>query len=77
MRPRGRRVPDGLERAAALTRERPRCHDMEQPLPSERLRAQVRSIPDWPAPGVMFRDITPMFADARTLRLLGDTLAQH
>lgn len=51
---------------------------MEQPLPpSERLRAHVRSIPDWPAPGVMFRDITPMFADARALRLLGDTLAQH
>lgn len=28
------------------------------------LLAHVRDIPDWPTPGVMFRDITPMLADA-------------
>ena len=50
---------------------------MEQSLPTDYLRAQVRSIPDWPAPGVMFRDITPMWADARALRLLGELLAQR
>lgn len=28
------------------------------------LLSHVRDIPDWPTPGVMFRDITPMLADA-------------
>lgn len=28
------------------------------------LRKHVRDIPDWPTPGVMFRDITPMLSDA-------------
>lgn len=27
------------------------------------LDARLRSIPDWPQPGVMFRDITPVLAD--------------
>jgi len=32
---------------------------------SSTLEATIRSIPDWPAPGVMFRDLTPVFAEAR------------
>ena len=28
----------------------------------------IRDIPDFPAPGVMFRDITPILQDARTFR---------
>ena len=31
------------------------------------LRDQVRNVPDWPEPGVTFRDITPLLADARAL----------
>ncbi|HXE22265.1 MAG TPA: adenine phosphoribosyltransferase, partial [Rhodoferax sp.] len=27
---------------------------------SDFLRAHVRTVPDWPAPGVQFRDITPL-----------------
>ena len=41
------------------------------------LRAHIRSIPDWPEPGVMFRDITPLLASPRALRVLGDLLAQR
>ena len=41
------------------------------------LRSRIRSIPDWPEPGVVFRDITPLLADARALRVLGDVLAQR
>jgi adenine phosphoribosyltransferase len=37
------------------------------------LRSRIRTVPDWPTPGVQFRDITPLLADARTLRLLVDT----
>ena len=27
------------------------------------LRAHIRTVPDWPAPGVQFRDITPLLQD--------------
>jgi adenine phosphoribosyltransferase len=40
-------------------------------VPSEALtRAEslIRTIPDYPEPGVLFRDITPLLADARALR---------
>jgi adenine phosphoribosyltransferase len=30
----------------------------------ELLQQWVRSVPDWPEPGVTFRDLTPIFADA-------------
>jgi len=40
--------------------------------PSEDLRALVRTVPDWPEPGVMFRDITPLLADPRAFRVLID-----
>ncbi|MBL8381347.1 MAG: adenine phosphoribosyltransferase [Burkholderiales bacterium] len=39
---------------------------------SEFIRARVRTVPDWPAPGVMFRDITPLLSDPRTFRILID-----
>ena len=31
------------------------------------LRELVRDIPDWPRPGIVFRDITPLMADAGAL----------
>jgi adenine phosphoribosyltransferase len=38
------------------------------------LTAWVRDVPDWPAPGVLFRDLTPLWADghawARAVRAL-------
>jgi adenine phosphoribosyltransferase len=42
------------------------------PAPSarERIRRTVRTIPNWPAPGVMFRDITPLLSDAVVFKLL-------
>lgn len=41
------------------------------------LRAQVRDIPDWPRPGVTFRDITPLLAQPGSLRSVVDALAEH
>src|SRR3569623_602223 len=32
------------------------------------LKASVRTIPDYPKPGIMFRDITTLLADARAFR---------
>jgi len=34
-----------------------------------RLQAAVRDIPDFPQPGILFRDITPILRDAELLRL--------
>ncbi|HKJ10378.1 MAG TPA: adenine phosphoribosyltransferase [Gammaproteobacteria bacterium] len=35
----------------------------------ERLRARIRDIPDFPKPGVVYRDITPLVRDPAALRL--------
>lgn len=34
-----------------------------------RLEAKIRAIPDFPQPGIVFRDITPLVADPTTLQL--------
>ena len=40
------------------------------------LRDVVRTIPDYPKPGIMFRDITTLLADARAFRRAVDELVQ-
>lgn len=35
----------------------------------ERLKAKIRDIPDYPKPGIVFRDITPLVRDPAALRL--------
>lgn len=40
----------------------------------ENLEAAIRSIPDYPKPGVVFRDITTMLGDARAFRRSIDEL---
>ncbi len=37
---------------------------------------KIRSIPDWPQPGVIFRDITPVLQDKKLFRALIDELAK-
>ncbi|MFZ2102612.1 MAG: adenine phosphoribosyltransferase [Oricola sp.] len=41
---------------------------------SENLVAAIRTIPDYPKPGVMFRDITTLLGDARAFRRSVDEL---
>jgi adenine phosphoribosyltransferase len=40
------------------------------------LKAAIRSIPDYPSAGIMFRDITTLLGDARAFRLAVDQLVQ-
>jgi adenine phosphoribosyltransferase len=40
------------------------------------LRDSIRSIPDYPKPGIVFRDITTMLGDARAFRRAVDALVQ-
>lgn len=39
------------------------------------LRARIRDVPDFPQPGIMFRDITPLLADPASFRAVVDTMA--
>jgi len=41
------------------------------------LTTHIRSIPDYPKPGVTFRDITPMFGHPDAFRFVVDAIADH
>ncbi|MDT8990396.1 adenine phosphoribosyltransferase [Curvibacter sp. APW13] len=41
------------------------------------LKDHVRTVPDWPAPGVQFRDITPLLQDAKVFRVLIDAFVHR
>lgn len=40
--------------------------------PAAYVRNTIRSVPDWPKPGVVFRDITPVLQDPQVFRVLVD-----
>jgi adenine phosphoribosyltransferase len=42
-----------------------------------RLRTLIRDIPDFPQPGILFKDITPLMADPRALALAVRGLAEY
>ena len=44
---------------------------------SEYLRRHIRTVPDWPAPGVQFRDITPLLQNPRVFRVLVDAFVHR
>ncbi len=41
-----------------------------------RAESLIRTIPDYPEPGVLFRDITPLLADAHALRTVLDAMVE-
>ena len=41
------------------------------------IQARVRTVADWPEPGVMFRDITTLLSDAKTFRVLIDAFVEQ
>jgi adenine phosphoribosyltransferase len=43
---------------------------------SETLQAKIRDVPDFPEPGIVFKDIMPLLADPATLRETVDLLAE-
>lgn len=44
---------------------------------SDYLRAHIRTVPNWPVPGVQFRDITPLLQNPQVFRALVDALIEH
>src|ERR1700694_5312726 len=53
-----------------------REHTMTSPALENDLKAAIRTIPDYPKPGIMFRDITTLLGDARAFRRAVDELVQ-
>src|ERR1700722_8616847 len=43
---------------------------------NDELKALIRDIPDFPQPGILFRDITPVIADAQALADVVDRIAE-
>ena len=41
------------------------------------LAAYIRDVPDFPIPGILFRDITPLLADPRAFRSVVDTFVER
>jgi adenine phosphoribosyltransferase len=44
---------------------------------SDYLRQHIRTVSDWPAPGVQFRDITPLLQDPKVFRILIDAFVHR
>jgi adenine phosphoribosyltransferase len=55
-------------------------HDLNVP-PSEAtvryLKSRLRNIPDFPKPGILFKDITPLLADPRAFHIAIDLFAER
>lgn len=45
--------------------------------PSEYLKSHIRTVPDWPTPGVQFRDITPLLQNPKVFRVLIDAFVHR
>src|ERR1700744_1784596 len=43
----------------------------------DRLKAHIRDIPDFPKPGIIFKDITPILSDGQLFRLAGTIFAER
>ncbi len=44
---------------------------------SQSLRSHIRTVPDWPVPGVQFRDITPLLQNPKVFRVLIDAFVHR
>ena len=67
----------------AVRQQRLRIGTMNTPLPPHdkgdhaEIRQHIRTVPDWPAPGVQFRDITPLLSNPRIFRILIDAFVHR
>src|SRR5437867_2058070 len=43
----------------------------------QRIASLVRDVPDFPKPGILFKDITPLIGDGPAFRLVTDVLAER
>lgn len=50
---------------------------MEQTMKLEQCLALIRDVPDFPSPGIVFKDITPLLADGGAFRTVVDVMAER
>ena len=50
---------------------------LDGPAVSRYLKEHIRTVPDWPAPGVQFRDITPLLQNPDVFRVLIDAFVHR
>ena len=58
----------------------PKRTSISTPLPSDPMkyvRSLVRDVPEFPQPGILFRDITPVLADPRAFHITLDAMAER
>ena len=70
------RVLRGRARFVTVPPFSPQEPSMTSPALENDLRASIRTILDYPKPGIMFRDITTLLGDARAFRRTVDELVQ-
>src|SRR5690242_18464202 len=90
--PRARTAAPGAGALASPPKSRRRsredCRPMTQPTPTPPsaavapeqiawLKRFIRDIPDYPQPGVLFRDITPLLQNAEALHVAIETMARR
>ena len=49
--------------------------DTVGPMNKDQLRALIRDIPDYPSPGILFRDITPLLRDGDALNAVAELMS--
>jgi len=45
--------------------------------PADRIKTAIRDVPDFPKPGILFKDITPVLADPKLFRAAIDLFAER
>jgi adenine phosphoribosyltransferase len=55
----------------------PDLHNLNHQTVSQYLKNHIRTVPDWPAPGVQFRDITPLLQNPKVFRVLIDAFVHR
>jgi adenine phosphoribosyltransferase len=71
-------TPRGVDgkKGAATAKLVPRSAPQELE-PLRYVRGFIREIPDFPQPGILFRDITPLLADPKAFHIVLDAIAHH
>ena len=44
---------------------------------TDRIRAKIRDVPDFPKPGIIFKDLTPVWGDGPLLKAMNDAMAER
>jgi adenine phosphoribosyltransferase len=72
-------TPRGVDsKKSAVVAARQRSEDLPPELePLRYVRGLIREIPDFPQPGVLFRDITPLLADPKAFHIVLDSIAHR